>query len=83
MSSADFTIYTLGIGTLSLIRSHLLWGEFSEYSAANIIQNFFFLIFCSTRYPSLLGGQRQCGMTSLPDTSTHDQQWQGYVGGGD
>ena len=40
MSSADFTIYTLGIGTLSLIRSHLLWEEFSAFSAANIIQNF-------------------------------------------
>ena len=41
MSSADFTIYTPGIGTLSLIRSHLLWGEFSAFSAANVIQIFF------------------------------------------
>ena len=40
MSSADFAIYTLGIGTLSLIWSYLLWGEFSAFSAANIIQNF-------------------------------------------
>ena len=27
------------------------------------------------RYPLLLGGQGQCGMRSLPDTSTHDRQW--------
>ena len=27
-------------------------------------------------YPSLLGGQRQYGMRSLPNTSTHDQQWE-------
>ena len=27
-----------------------------------------------TRYPLLLGGQRQHRMRSLPDTSTHDQQ---------
>ena len=31
--------------------------------------------FSSTRHPSLLGRQRQYGM-SLPDTSTHDQQWE-------
>ena len=28
LSSADFTIYAPGIGTLS-IQSHLLWGKFS------------------------------------------------------
>ena len=32
--------------------------------------------FRSTRYPLLLGAQRQYGMRSLPDTSTHDQQWE-------
>ena len=59
---------------LSLIWSHLLWGKFSAFSGANAIHNF--STFCSTKYPSLLGGQSQCGMRSLPDTSTHDQQWE-------
>ena len=40
MSSADFTIYTPGIGTLFLIRSHLLWEEFSLFSAAKVIHKF-------------------------------------------
>ena len=30
---------------------------------------------CS-RYPSRLGGLRQCGMHSLPDTFRHDQHWE-------
>ena len=51
MNLADFTIYTPGIGTLSLIRSHL-WVEFSEFSAANAIHNFPIFV------PPLLGGQR-------------------------
>ena len=45
---------------LSLIRSHLLWGEFSAFSAADAIHNF--SNFRSTRYPSLLGRQRRYGM---------------------
>ena len=45
---------------LSLIRSHLLWGEFSAFSAADVIHNF--SNFRSIRYLSLLGGQRQHGM---------------------
>ena len=57
---------------LSLIRSHLLWGEFSAFLQLIPLTN---VQFRSTRYPSLLGGQRQYGMRSLPDTSTHDQQW--------
>ena len=40
------------------------------FSAANVIHNF--SSFHSTKYPSLLGGQRQYGMRSLPNTSTHD-----------
>ena len=28
-----------------------------------------------TRYPLRLGGQRQCGIRSLPDTSTHGHHW--------
>ena len=55
---------------LSLIRSHLLWGEFSACSAADAIHNF--SNFHSTRYPSLLGGQRRHDMLEvLPNTSTH------------
>ena len=42
---------------LSLIRSHLLWGEFGAFSAADAIHNF--SNFRSTRYPSQLRGQRQ------------------------
>ena len=29
-----------------------------------------------TRYPLWLGGPRQCGIQSLPDTSTHGQHWE-------
>ena len=28
------------------------------------------------RYPLPLGGPRQCGKGSLPDTFTHDQHWE-------
>ena len=59
---------------LSLIWSYLLWGEFNTFSAANAIKNF--LIFHSTRYTLVLGGQRQYRMRSLPNTSTYDQQWE-------
>ena len=74
MSSADFTIYTPGIGTFSQIWSHLLWGEFSSFSEANAFHNF--PIFRSTRYSLMLGRQKQYGMQSLPDTAIHDQQWE-------
>ena len=61
MSSADFTciIYTPGIGTLSYTVSSPL-GRFSAFSAADAIHNF--SKFRSTRYLSLLGGQRWHGM---------------------
>ena len=49
-------------------------GEYSTFSAANVIHNF--PIFRSTWYPSLLGGQSQYGMRSLPDTSTNGQLWE-------
>ena len=45
---------------LSLIQSHLLWGEFSTFSAADAIHNI--SNFRSTKYPSLLVGQRRHGM---------------------
>ena len=38
VSSADFTIYTTGIATLSYT-FHLLWEEFSTFSEANAIHN--------------------------------------------
>ena len=82
MSSADFTIYTPGIGTLSLLYGLISSGENSAHFL-QLMPFTIFPIFRSTRHPSLLGGQRQYGMTSLPDTSAHDQQWQGYLGGGD
>ena len=66
--------FTPLVWELFFTRSHLLWGELSAFSAANAIRNF--PIFRSTRYPSLLGEQRQYGMRSLPNTSTHDQQWE-------
>ena len=69
--SADCIIYIPGIGTpLSTVSSSLgriqrlrtlLLCSYSQYS-------------CYTRYPSLLSRQRQYGMTSFPNTSTHDQQ---------
>ena len=52
--------FTLLVLELSLIRSHLLWGEFSAFSAADAIHNV--SKFRSTMYPSLLGGQRRHGM---------------------
>ena len=73
MSSAEFYNLHLGIGTLSYTVSSPL-GIISAFFVANAIHNF--PIFHSTRYPSLLDGQRQYGMRSLPDTSTHNQQWE-------
>ena len=59
MSSANFTIYTLGIGTLSYMVS------FSLRRIQDIFCSYFhsqFSSFCSTRYPSLLGGQWRYGV---------------------
>ena len=59
VSSADFTIYTPGIGTLSyMVSSHLgrIKHIFCRWCHS------YFSNFRSTRYPSLLGGQRQHGM---------------------
>ena len=46
------------------------------HSAAAIVNHYNFSFLCSTRYPTLLGKQRQYQMRSLPDTCTHDQQWE-------
>ena len=62
-----------GIGTHSYTVSSPLGRIqrfFSSFSQSQLS------IFRSTRYPSLLGGQRRYGMRSLPDTSTHDRQWE-------
>ena len=64
-------MYIPGIGTLS----HFRWGEFSPFSAANAIHNSLIFVPPGT-HSSLLGGHKQYVMRSLPDTSTHDQQWE-------
>ena len=73
MSSADCTIYNPGIGTYSFIVSSPL-GRMHCISAVRA-NHYNFNFFRSTRYPSLLGRQKQHGMRSMPDMSTHDQQW--------
>ena len=56
---------------LTLVQSHLL----CVFSTVNAIQ--FTVFVCSTRSASLLGGRDSVyGMRSLPDTSTHDWQWE-------
>ena len=58
----------------------LLYGLISSgENSANFLQLMPFTIFhffCSTRYPSRLGGQRQYGIRSLSNTPIHDQQWE-------
>ena len=68
--------FTPLVSELTLIRSHLLWGEFSAFSAANDISQCHFTFhnspfFRSTRYPSLLGGQRRSGMRGFCPTPLH------------
>ena len=70
--SSQFTTLVL---KFALMQPHLLWGEFKicslccSYSQYITIQRS-----RSTRYPSLLGGQKQHCMKGLLDTSTHDWQ---------
>ena len=70
LSSADFTIDTNGIGTLSLLYGLISSGENPAHFL--LLMPFTILYFYSTRYPSLLGGQRQYEIRSLPSISTHD-----------
>ena len=65
--------FTPLVWELSPIWSHLLWGEFSAFSAAKAIHNF--SSFRSTRYQSLLGGQRQYGMGGF---AQHLYTWINY-----
>ena len=68
MSSADFTVYTPGIGTLTW--SHLLWGEFSAFSAANAVHNFFQFLF--HQVPITAGWTEAVWYERfLPNTYTH------------
>ena len=69
MSSADFTIYTPAL-ELSLIRSHLAWGEFSAFSAVNAIHSFPVFVPPGTHHCWVDRG----GMVweVLPNTSTHE-----------
>ena len=69
-SCADFANYIPGIGTLSYIP--ISSGEnsaFAHFAAATA--NHYVQLSRSTRYPSLLGEQRQRDMKALHDTSTH------------
>ena len=68
----NFTVYNPGIGTLSYTISSPL-GRIQHIFCSKCHSQF--TIF-PTRYPLLLGGQRQYRMRSLPNTSTHDQQWE-------
>ena len=73
VGSADCSIYTPGIGTHSF--THLLWGEFSIQHLSTLLQLqpiITIQLSCSTRYPSLLGGQRRRDMKGLPNASTHN-----------
>ena len=56
----------------SLLHSLISPGE----NSTAFLQLMPFTIFRSTRYPSLMDGQKQYSMRSLPDISTHDQQWE-------
>ena len=38
LNSADFTLHHLAL-ELSLIQSHLFWGEFNAFSATDVIHN--------------------------------------------
>ena len=78
VSSADCTIYIRDIETHSFY-SLISSGKNSIFaqSAPAIGNNCNLAFIVSTRYPSLLGRQRQYdGADKLPGTSTHDQRWQ-------
>ena len=72
LSSADFTIYAPGIGTLSYTVSSPL-GRIQHLRTLLQLQPIITIQRSrSTRYPSLQGGQRQHDMRGLPNTPTHD-----------
>ena len=54
----------------TFFRLYLPW-QWAHSSLQLLIQTWI----CFTRYPLRLGGPRQCGIPSLPDTSTHGQHW--------
>ena len=62
------TIHTPSIGTHTISFLWRMQRIFCTYSQSLQVS-----FYCSTRNPLLLGEQRQHGMRSLPDTSTHDQ----------
>ena len=73
MISADCTVYIPDIGTHSFIvsppleRMQCIFCIYSQWLQLSLWR--------STKCPSLLGGERQHGMSNLPDTSTYDHQW--------
>ena len=72
LSSADFTVYALGIGTLSYTVSSPL-GRIQHLRTLLQLKPIITIwLSHSTRYPSLLGGQRRRDMKGLPNTSRHD-----------
>ena len=72
----QLTITFLGIGTHARMVSSS-WEELSTHVIQACRQvELLRYIFCSTRYPSLLGRQRLHGVISLPDTFIPDRQWE-------
>ena len=63
--SPDFTHYLPWCWNSFFFSVSSSWEECSAFSAAEAIRTIFAL-FRSTRYPSLLGGQRQCGFKACP-----------------
>ena len=63
--------YTLGIGTHSLLWSHLLWGAFSAFSAAIAII-ITVQLFTFHQIPIIAVEQKQHGMISLSHTSPYE-----------
>ena len=61
---------------LSLMRSLISSGDNSAHFLQLMPIKIFPICVPPGRYPSLMGGQRQYGMRSLPHASTHDQHWE-------
>ena len=73
VGSADCTIYTPGIGTHSFTVSSPLGRIQHLRTLLQLYPIITIQLSRSTRYPSLLGGQRRHDMRGLPNTSTHGQ----------
>ena len=67
--------YSCGFSRLNNYKPGIKATFYSFTSSGENLRELSASIFCSTRYPLLLVGQRQKGMRSLTDISTHDQEW--------